>query len=61
VIVDLLAQAFYLPGFAGINEVLYFLAGESGIHNTEDRIQEPGAKPEDLTESRREGEAERKN
>jgi hypothetical protein len=31
VIVVLLAQAFYLPSFAGINEVLYFLAGESGI------------------------------
>jgi hypothetical protein len=26
----LVAQAFYLPGFAGINEVLYFLAGGSG-------------------------------
>lgn len=30
-IVVLLAQAFYLPGIAGINEVFYFLAGGSGI------------------------------
>jgi hypothetical protein len=31
VIVVLVAQAFYLPSITGINEVLYFLAGGSGI------------------------------
>jgi hypothetical protein len=30
VIVVLLTQAFYLSGFAGINEVLYFFAGGLG-------------------------------
>jgi hypothetical protein len=31
VIVDLLPQAYYLPGFAGINEVLFFYLVDLGI------------------------------
>jgi hypothetical protein len=43
VIVDLLPQAYYLPGFAGIYEVLFFLAGGFGyIWRKQGNFEAPG-------------------